>query len=110
MEFDIFGRKRIKSMSQELFLKDKEISSLKRENTDLRDCLSDTENALKNIIAVKETVPEDCIPGEYCRSCEFVKPFRYRNYVYNTYKSNIQGYYCGKGESCKNFIQKEIEE
>ena len=110
MEIDIFNLKKIKAMSQELFLKDKEIARLKGENTDLKNCLDDTENAMKNIISVKKTVPEDCIQGEYCRSCEFVKTFLHYNYIPNVRKSIIKGYFCGKGESCKNFIQKEIKE
>lgn len=107
---DIFNNKKVGAMTEELFLKDREIARLKEENADLRNCLSDTENAMKNIIAIKKTVPEDCTPGEYCRACEFGKSFLHHNYIPIVRDSIIQGYYCGKGKSCQHFVQKEVAE
>ena len=57
---------------------------------------------------IRDSVPKDCIVGIYCRGCTFVKEYCY----HETFHCGpvITGYYCGKGESCKNFIQKKVED
>lgn len=69
----------------------------------LKECINQLEEAQSCI----DSMPVDCVRGEWCRSCEFVKSYYEPDFELYGYK--IHGptvYICGKGESCPNFIQK----
>lgn len=55
---------------------------------------------------IKSSTPEGCKMGDYCRGCVHVKS--YVRYASGLYGDVAATYYCGKAETCKNFIQKEI--
>lgn len=108
---DIFNCKRVKELERTLAQKDEEIDSLERKNKKLKQMLDDTENEMNKILKLKQTIPEDCTPGEYCRACEFAKPYVYHNYAYHSNRRDIiTGHLCNKGESCGCFVQKEVED
>lgn len=105
---DIFNRKRVEELECEL----KRLKAIEVERNSYRDCLIQAENDLKKILKEKETLPNDCVPGPYCKACEFVKKYDFDYFVYgglysHNHHSIISGYYCGKGGVCNNFIQKE---
>lgn len=104
---DIFNRKRIAELEARLRC----LEDVKRENDELKSMLRRAESELKLSLALKDIIPEDCNQGRYCEACAFAKKFNYHAYGYfSGHETLISGIMCGKGESCKNFIQKEIEE
>lgn len=116
---DIFNRKRVEELEMEREELLKDVESLKSENSDLRVCLDKAISDLKHILSAKQDIPEDCTPGPWCKECAFGKSWasgyyvtsRYYHRHYHTgYDSICSGYLCGKGKSCKNFIQKKVEE
>lgn len=66
---------------------------------------------LKEITKLEDSIPEGCEKGPWCKACEFVRTYHYTEY-YGAYGGHSLEtiYTCSKGKSCKNFIQKEIEE
>ena len=73
---------------------------------------AELEVRLREISKLEETIPEGCEKGPWCKACEFVRTFHYtRGLSLPGYPkiSNVI-YTCSKGESCKNFVQKEIED
>ena len=106
---DIFNRKKIEKLERELRV-------IKIENEDLRSSLYTAETHLQVLLEIKNSTPEDCTPGPYCKGCDFVKEYHYHNHAYGSYKSSvhyktrIDGYICGRGNLCKNFVQRKVEE
>ena len=91
------------------------VENLEQENVRLKFRLSEmesrairAENSLAKFMEIRDSIPADCIEGTYCRGCAFVKEYYYNGAFHRG--PVITGYYCGKGESCKNFIQKKVEE
>lgn len=81
--------------------KDEEIAKLKRE-------LDINNSKFDHIENLKNTIPEDCVEGPWCPGCEFVD-------AYHIYDRLAVGhlriiYICGKGTSCRNFVQKEAKQ
>ena len=97
---DIFNKKKVADLEVKLaMLEDK----YRRQSWDL----DEYKEKLKQMSELAETVPTDCVRGPWCQACEFVKTFHYNeSYGLGGY-STITAYVCGKGESCKHFIQKE---
>lgn len=104
---DIFNIKRVSELEHEV----DRLRHVEREKDELKSMLAKAESELRLVLTLKDAVPEDCTPGHYCEACEFAKDYWYYNYGYY-HKSNtaIRGIICGKGSSCKNFIQKELKE
>lgn len=103
---DIFNRKRVEELEAEV----KRLRHIELERNNYREELRSTERELERVVNIKDTIPDGCTPGSYCRACEFVKPYYYSNYVFSAgHHTVVAGYICGKGELCKNFAQKEIE-
>ena len=51
--------------------------------------------------------PDDCKRGEWCKACEFVNVYHVPSLYTLGYEITATSIYtCGKGESCKNFVQK----
>lgn len=104
---DIFNRKRVVELEARL----RGLEDVRRENDELKSMLRRSESELKLALALKNSIPEDCNQGQYCEACTFAKKFNYHTYGYfSGHETLISGIMCGKGESCKNFIQKEIKE
>lgn len=108
---DIFNRKQVEELEAEV----KRLRGVEQERDGYKRELLRTEEELKRVIKIKDTIPDGCTPGSYCQACEFVKPYYYNNYIYGrllygtSHNTTITGYICGKGDVCKNFTQKEIE-
>lgn len=100
---DIFNRRRVAEL-------EKELAQLKDENTDLKHHLDYAESEIKDIMNQKESIPDGCTPGEYCKACVYAKDYLYESYIYNCRHTVITGKMCLKGQACPNFIQKETEE
>lgn len=103
---DIFNLKKVEGLESD-------VRSLKRENEDLRSSLYYAEEQIKALVEIKDKIPKDCVPGSYCEGCTFAKEYHYHNYVRGwksdrCYNTAISNYICGKGDICKNFVQKEI--
>lgn len=106
----MFGFKRkYNAMVETLKQRDIEINFLVNERDALKEELSTRKKELKEAREIIEryrvlddAAPVDCKRGPWCKACEFVKPMR-------TYHGMIsrEDYFCGKAESCKNFVQKE---
>ena len=76
------------------------VTRLQKENQTLRDTLSSVQHLI-------DTTPVDCTPGKWCAGCEFSKSY----HIPSSAMSGMFGsydilYVCGKGETCKNFLQK----
>lgn len=110
---DIFNKNRVEEL-------EKEVAYLERENEGLRESVEYADKHLETLLKLTADIPEDCKPGSYCKGCSFAKEYHYHNYCYNysragrwlstSYDKRLNGYICGKGEICKNFVQKEIAE
>lgn len=102
---DIFNRKKIRELEEKL-------ARAQMESNKYRNMAAHLEYRLDGISRVSDNTPEDCKRGHWCAACEFGKVYHYlESYDFSMgIKTRNQIYVCGKGESCKNFIQKEIEE
>lgn len=105
---DIFNRKRVSEL-------EKDLRDIESENDRLRRALEDAESTISHLLRLRDSMPEDCVPGTYCQACEFAKKYVYHNYVSGyrfdrCYETILTGCVCAKGEICNNFIQKKIEE
>lgn len=93
----LFTEKR--ELREELERKDRKIKSLEDEKAGLL-------TKLEAFAELSDGTPSDCVRGEWCKHCEFVKVYHYYEPggIFNTPKSV---YFCGKGQSCENFLLKE---
>lgn len=87
-----------------------EISDLKEEVTCFKASTESLEKDLDNITKMKDSTPEDCKRGEWCKACEFSRIYFSRVYHGGAVWRSCPTYMCGKGESCKNFVQRKEEE
>lgn len=106
----MFGRKTIKNLQERIELRDLQIKNLVKELAEAKDKLAETEKALREthkIISeytiLGDATPADCKRGEWCRGCEFAKHITFRS----IFGGLQETYFCGKAESCSNFVQKE---
>ena len=100
---DIFNKKKVAELEKEL---DKTRKLLRKVEAD-RNGYHNEVNMLREMVKFEETIPKDCVKGSWCGACEFVKEFYRVDYDYFGHSYTVHEYSCGKGESCKNFIQKE---
>lgn len=84
----------------------------------LRDKIDQTERdngiLTAKLIAMKvdlDNTPKDCTRGPWCRACEFRKCYHvYSDYIIPGCERIIEELYvCGKGNSCKNFVEARKE-
>jgi hypothetical protein len=99
---DIFNRERVAELERKLAVAE-------RDRDNYRVILSDLENALERASNIEKTIPEDCKKGPWCKACEFARGFRYREPASMGYITDTV-YVCGKGESCQNFVPKNMED
>ena len=92
---DIFNLKKVRELEYEL-------ERVQRERDQFMRDLDFNTHLLEELLEVKAALPTDCVPGPYCKACEFSKA-----YGYSYYGNWTIGHFCGKSQSCKNFIQKE---
>lgn len=90
------SKQKIRELTERVKSKDREIEAL--------------EKRLKAFHAAEDGTPSDCKRGTWCKSCEFRKALHIPRkaiggFVMSGYDTV---YFCGKGESCKNFVQKEV--
>lgn len=101
---DLFNRKRVAELEKKL--RDSEL-----QNSIYSTKVAELRAALEEASELEETIPEDCVKGPWCKACEFAKVIEYDEsygtypYKFNTTKTM---YVCGKGASCKNFVQKNV--
>ena len=106
---DIFNKKRVEELEREL----KKLKTVEDENNRLRSQLDKAIMDFKFATTLKQEMPDDCTPGTYCKACEFGKECFHNYHVYTggysaSYNSSVSFYICTKGETCTNFIQKEV--
>lgn len=107
MTMDIFNRKRVEELEEELdrtkrelLMAIKERDGLSREYTLLRE-------ELEAAVQLKDAIPENCTPGSYCRACEFSRPLYHYDSRSPLGRGWLEGHICNKAQSCANFIQKD---
>lgn len=110
---DILNRKRVAELEAQLEARLEEVRALEQENNDLRVCLDRATVDLERILNAKQTIPEGCTPGPWCKACGFGKAWASHyhaksSYWIDGYDTICSGYLCGKGNSCKNFVQKGV--
>lgn len=101
-------KKKYNAILKTLDQRDVEINFLIKERDKFKEELIKTEEKLKEAREIidqyrtlSDATPSDCKRGAWCKACEFVKPMRtYSGLVFR------EEYFCGKAESCKNFVQK----
>ena len=77
------------------------VTRLQKENQMLRKKLDAVQQA-------SDTTPVDCTPGKWCRGCEFSKSYRIPKFAeYGELGAYDILYVCGKGATCRNFMQRE---
>lgn len=92
---------KIRELTETLEQRDQEIKELNRK-------LNRVYDRLDSFVSREDGTPEDCTRGIWCRACEFSTvafvPARDR------YNPPEKVYFCGKGKSCSNFVQKGEKE
>lgn len=101
---DIFNKQRIAELEKKLHEteldRDRYISKA-----------AEFETKLEALSELEETIPEGCEKGPWCKACEFVRTYHYTEYYGHYGGHSLETIYtCSKGESCKNFVQKEIKD
>ena len=100
----IFNHKRIAELEEKL--RDSERS---RDRYKVK--ASELAAKLEVVSKLEETIPEGCVKGPWCKACEFAKTIHFNeHYGPSSYNTLVTMYVCSKGESCKNFVQKEIKD
>lgn len=103
----MFGNKKLKlevSDLKEVIFNLRELLNRKElELAEKEKLLNDAKRIIQEYWELDDATPEDCKRGTWCEACEFATNIR----VDNIFGSFRKVYFCGKGESCKNFIQKE---
>lgn len=89
---DLFNRKRVAKLEEKLRDSERLVDLYINKAAELT-------VELEKVAKLEETIPEDCVKGPWCKACEFVKTIQY---VTN------RVYVCGKGASCRNFVQKNV--
>jgi hypothetical protein len=99
---DLFNRKRVAKLEEKL--RDSEL-----QNSIYSTKVAELRAALEEASELEETIPEDCVKGPWCKACEFVKTIQYSEPC-SPYALEVTNgvYVCGKGASCRNFVQKNV--
>lgn len=98
----MFNRTKIKDLERKLIDRDDTIHKLESIIDDRDFTISKLKLTIEEITKLKDKIPEDCIPGSYCRACEFAKKYRLSK---NMFSENF--YVCAKSGYCSEFIQKK---
>lgn len=100
---DIFGKKRIAELERELEEATRASYKYARQRDEYKEALAE--------ITKDEVIePDGCIRGPWCAACEFAKEYRILHYgTYGAYEVEHK-HMCGKAQSCKHFVQKEISD
>ena len=108
----MFGRKakEIKRLKQDCDKRDfiinslqEDIKDLQRDYTELNDKLAEAKQIIEKYRALDDATPSDCKRGSWCKGCEFNKEI----IEYDLYGRHQLSCFCGKVESCSNFVQKK---
>lgn len=99
---DIFNNRKVAELERKLLDTEIERNNYKFQT----ECLI---RKLEEVTALNESTPENCTKGPWCKACEFVRTFHYFDYLNPLRHKTDIVYVCGKGNSCVNFVQKELE-
>lgn len=99
---DILNRKKVAEL-------ERQVQELERKNHNLIDENAALKMKFDQMAELEESVPSDCVRGPWCQACEFVKTYSYHQHYGLGQWHSVTAYMCGKGESCKNFVQKELD-
>lgn len=96
---------KILELTQTIEKKDEDIARLEQKLDEAEATISNLNSNLRSFKAVNDGTPEDCKRGSWCGACEFAKEVVIpgKSFLGNTHVT-----FCGKGESCSNFVQKEV--
>ena len=96
----ISKKKRIEELEVENTKLNRQIKELIDKNAGLRDMIKSLESDVDGLTTLQSTRPNQCVTGEYCKSCIFSKGYTIRKL------SGLSYYYvCGKAQSCPEFVQ-----
>ena len=105
----------ISALTRELREKDDEIKRLEQKDSESRATIEELKDTVFEIQTYYKT-PDGCIPGPYCKGCDFKKEFEIMDYSNNyfgfgkyahRFPEPIKVRVCGKGGICRNFMQSE---
>lgn len=96
--------RKVSDLTREICEKDDRIKELEADVAEKEAEINRLSQTLCDYTALRDATPDDCKRGEWCKACEFVKEFRVRCGPWRTHTI----WACGKGESCPNFVQKEV--
>lgn len=83
-----------------------DIKDLTRNHTKLNEDLEEARRIIEEYRCLDAATPSDCKRGEWCKACEFKKEIHTRYGFFGT--GTMTSYFCGKAESCQNFVQEKI--
>lgn len=99
---DLFNRKRVAKLEEKLRDSERLVDLYRNKVAELLAALEETSE-------LEETIPEDCVKGPWCKACEFVKAIHCSEpHSIITFGTMKTMYVCGKGTSCKNFVQQNV--
>ena len=94
-----------RELTQTIEKKDADIARLEAKLAEAESQISKLKNSLIAFKAADYGTPADCHRGSWCGACEFSKEFIIPGHGFI---GNRTVCFCGKGESCSNFVQKEV--
>lgn len=106
---DIFNLKKVEELEQQVKKLEQKLTQANAKNLELQMELSNANSTIDQMSAYVDSTPKDCVRGEWCAACEFGKSFYYNLYYQFDSYQTINRTVCGKGKSCHNFVQKEVE-
>ena len=96
---------KILELTQTIEKKDADIARLEEKLAKADSQISKLENSLIAFKAADYGTPAECHRGSWCTACEFSKALIFPGHGL---LGNRTVFFCGKGESCSNFVQKEV--
>lgn len=100
----MFGTEKLKHRILEL---EKELKKRDSQISKMDSCLKDYIRKFEMMQNISSNTPDDCKRGEWCKACEFANVYHVPSlYMLDYELTTTPIYICGKGESCKNFVQK----
>lgn len=98
----ISKRKIINELKQALHEKDEVLAKAEKELVRKEEELAKVTKERDEFARLHDATPSDCKRGTWCEACEFAKKYALHKGVWTK-----EYYFCGKAESCSNFVQKE---
>lgn len=98
---------KIKKLKEELELLNAQLRK-KNEYIERQDkWIARLNSEIDTLTQLRDGTPEDCKRGTWCKSCQFNKTHFVKK---QGYQYPNTGYFCGRGDACKHYVLKEVNE